>query len=154
MNTARQSACNANVLGDGEMVEQVRALEQDADATRPNCRPRFLTTARKRFAVDAHHSSIGFIETREAGKQRRFARAGRPGHRDELAAVDRERHAPQRQRFVVTGVVEAIEVASIEGRGHADHENELVTFFHGSTLSEPFGAESVSVIEVPLRQNS
>src|SRR5207302_896360 len=31
MNTARQSACNANVLGDGEMVEQVRALEQDAD---------------------------------------------------------------------------------------------------------------------------
>jgi len=45
-------------------------------------------------------------------------------------------------------VVEAVEIARLERGGHADHENDLVIVLHASTLSEPWGAETVMVATV------
>ena len=97
------------------MADQVALLEQHPDAAAPAGAARsLLGAARQPLAVDAHHAAVGLVEAGQAGQQRRLARAGRPGDRDDLAALDGERHALQRERLVVAGVEEPVQAARLE----------------------------------------
>ncbi len=154
VNVAHEAAGHSHVLADREVVEEVAGLEQHADRASPQPGSHFLASARKSNTVDTDRPAIGFVETGEARKQGRLPGPGRSGHGNELARVDGNRDAPKGQSLVVTGVVEAVEIRRFERDGHIVHVNESVTRFHGSTLSEPVGAERVTVTAVPFRQNS
>ena len=51
--------------------------------------------------------------------------------------LDGQRHALQRERLVVAGVEEAVQAVRLQHRAHRVNRSELVTFRHGSTLSDP-----------------
>ena len=99
-----------------------------------------------RSPATCDRAAVGLVEAGQAGQQRRLARARRAGHGDDLAAARRvERDALQRERLVVAGVEEAVQAARPRATAViADHRTESVTIRHGSTLSAPFGPDSVS----------
>ena len=68
-------------------------------------------------------------------------------------ALGRDRDAAQRERLLVSRVVEAVEVARVEDAHHRQR-NDVVTVRQGSTLSEPCGACSVTTASRPAFQNS
>ena len=112
--------------------------------------PLLLRAPRQPLAVDAHHAAVRLVEAGQTGQQRRLAGPGGPGDGDHLALLDGERDALQGERLVVAGVEEPVQALCLEQRGHRDHVTESVTIFHGSTLSAPFGPESVRITSLPL----
>jgi len=75
------------------VVDQVAVLEEHAYMTRPKRRALVFAAARQRRSIDAHHAAVGLVETGKACEQRGLSRSGRPGHRDQLTAIDGQRHA-------------------------------------------------------------
>ena len=135
------------------MFDEIARLQEDADPPRPEARADRLGPAGDPLARDGDGSAVGLIETREASQEGRLSAPGRPDDRCQLAAVDAERHATQRERLVVSGVEEAVEAASLQDRlAHADrfhlrlaqaHFRLWVIVLHGSTLSAPTGDRRV-----------
>src|SRR6266542_266604 len=135
------------------MLQEVPALQQDADAASSDLRALGLGPSRDAFTRDSNRAAVGFVQAREAREERRLPTPARTDDRHHLAAVKRERHPTQRERLLVACVEEAVEVARIErrwslGRAHF-HLRLCVTIRHGSTLSAPTGERSSSTISDP-----
>src|SRR3954454_13403757 len=134
------------------MVDQVGVLVEQADRPGAYPRPLHLRTAGEALTGDPHLPAVGLVEPGEAVQQRRLARTRGPGDGHQLAALDVQRDATQRERLVVTGVVEAVEPVGLQD--HTVHRSESVTARQGSTLSAPFGPLSVRIAYFPPRVNT
>ena len=137
-----------NVGLDVEMAEQVRALEEHADRTGPYAGTHRLGATR--------HALV-----RRPRRRRRRARRDRRCRRAASTSPNRTarrlrparpgsalRDTPRSASFLVAHVVEAVQVAGVENRRHRQR-NDVVIVRHGSTLSDPCGACSVSTARCP-----
>ena len=111
---AAELLCEQDIALDAEVAEQVAALEEHPDRTSADRRAHRLGSPRHALAGDVDDAAVGLVEPREARQQRRLPRAGRPDDGDDLAGLGRQRHAAQRERLLVTRVVEAVELAGLE----------------------------------------
>ncbi len=154
-----------DVVPHAEVIEQVARLLQDPDPPRAQRGPLRLRASRDARSHHRDVPAVGFIEPRQAGEQRGLAASRGPDHRDDLTRGDRDRDASQGEGFVITGVVEAIEVARFQdrvgrtvGRESYRHRQAVlrlsVTILQGSTLSAPTGDNKVKVVRVPARNSS
>src|SRR6266446_4020586 len=137
------------VVPHGEVLQQVRALEQRADVTGAQRRALALGAVADPGLPNVDAAAVGLVQAGQAGQQRRLARAGRPGHGDYLARRHDEGDAAQGQGLLVTDPVETVELAGPQ-HGHRSHRNELVTVRHGSTLSAPAGPPRSTTASVPF----
>src|SRR5262245_49042657 len=135
------------------MLLEVGRLHQDADTPSSNPRAFGLGPSRDAFAVDLNGAPVGLVQPREAREERRLPAPARTDDRHDLAAFERKRHAAQRERLLVAGVEEPVEVVRLERlrlreRRHP-HVKLRVTMRHGSTLSEPTGERRSITASVP-----
>jgi hypothetical protein len=95
-----------DVLDGRERRQQVEELKDEADPPPTQASQLGLAQLVDAFAVEVHLSGGGAIEAREQVEQGRLPTAARPHDRDELATLDREVDAAQRQHLrAATGVV-------------------------------------------------
>src|SRR3954452_11233653 len=131
------------------MADEVGLLVEQADVAAAQPRPVLLRSPREALAGDLHGAAVRLVQPGQAGQQRRLPRPRRTGDRHQLARREAQRHTAKRERLVVSRVVEAVQAEGREGLGHPDHRTESETIRHGSTLSAPFGPDSLSTSRWP-----
>ena len=104
-----------------------------------------LAAARQPLAGDAHVPPSGSSRPARQASSVDLPEPDGPVTATSSPALDGERDALQRQRLVVARVEEAVQAARRQRGAHGDHRSESVTIRHGSTLSAPFGPDSVSI---------
>src|SRR5947207_7151407 len=95
-----------DILINGEVVDQIEGLKDEADAAASDPRPLRRGERGHRAAVEKVLTAGGRVEEAEDGEQGRFAAAGRTLDRDELAALNFEIDLLQGVRLHVVGVVD------------------------------------------------
>ena len=94
-----------HVLRHAHALDQVKALEHEADGAVADAR-QFVARQRQRVdAVEKVASAGGLVEAAEYVHQRRFAGTGLAHHRQEVAARHGQVHAEQHLRFDAARVV-------------------------------------------------
>ncbi len=87
---AGQQRGEFDVVGDGEVGDQVEELEDDADVVPAQLRPAGLAVGVDLAAVDPEGAAVGAVEAAEEVQEGGLAGSGGAGDRDELAACDRQ----------------------------------------------------------------
>ena len=100
-------------------------------------------------------SPVRLVDSRQAGQQGGLAAAGGADDGHHLPGLDIEGDAPERERLVVSDVVEAVQLIGLEesllnrsSRGYF-HVKLSRMVRHGSTTSELTGAASERTASVP-----
>src|SRR5207344_158202 len=113
-----------------------------------------LGSSRDAHPRDPNRSAVRLVQPCTAGEERGLPTPARAQDRHQLAWLDRERHPPQRERLLVAGMEEPVEVACLERRlsrrRRHPHVKLCVTMRHGSTLSAPTGERRPITSSVPL----
>ncbi len=100
-----------DVVGDGEVGDQVEELEDDADAAAPENRPAGLAVLVDPLTAQPQLPAVGPLEAADQVQQRGLAGSRRPGDRDELARVDGQvhpAHGVDRRAFAVVRLGQAL----------------------------------------------
>src|SRR5206468_11424950 len=84
-----------DVLDDRELRDEARRTDEEADAAAAQAVARLLAQAVDAAPLEPVAAGLGAHQTAEDVEQQRLAGAGRPEHRDVLAAGDRERDGPE-----------------------------------------------------------
>src|SRR5690606_19411203 len=95
-----------DVLVDVELVEQVEALEDEADVAFAQLGEAVLREARDLAIGEPVAPARRRIDQADDVEQRRFAASGRPHDRDELALLDRQIDARERRGFELLRPIE------------------------------------------------
>lgn len=94
--------------------QQVEVLEDEAELAVADVREFRTRTARDLDAVQQVAAARGRVEAAEDVQHRRLAAAGGAHDRDELARVDRERHAVQRRDRLLAERVDLAEIPDFD----------------------------------------
>jgi hypothetical protein len=98
----RELGREEDVVGDGEVVEQVEELEHHADPLTAVPRQRVLTEPVDPQAVHGHGAGGRLVEAGDEVEQRGLPAAGGPGDGEGLAFLDGERQRTERR---IAGIV-------------------------------------------------
>ena len=134
---------------DGEVADEVRLLVENADPAGAQPRALLLGPARERAPSIRTMPPSGSSSPARHASSVDLPEPGRAGDGHHLAGLDRERDTLERERLVVSRMVEAEESVGDERGGHHVHVTESLIVRHGSTLSAPFGPDSVSTTSLP-----
>ena len=106
-----------DVLGDGEVVEQVIALKDHADVAAGEVGAALAGEGLDGGAVEGELAGPGVVEHGKDVEEGGFSCAGRAGDGDELAGQDVEVDAAEQPGFGVAGLDGAIEILEVEHVG-------------------------------------
>src|SRR6476660_4900650 len=134
------------------MIEQIAALQENADVACPQSCLRHLGSSRDPLAHDLDGAAIGIIQSGETGQQRGLATAGGSFQNAELAGGERESDPTESDDLLGANVIEAIDLGRLENLAHDFQWNELDIIRHWSTLSAPAGAARSRVTSLPFRK--
>src|SRR5665213_2596658 len=84
-----------DILGNIEIVDQVEALEDEADVPAAQAREFLLTQFRDLLAKERIAAAVGIVEQAEDVEQRRLAASRRAHDREEFPATHHERYLRQ-----------------------------------------------------------
>src|SRR5690349_12025324 len=117
---------DVEVLGDGEVVEEVVLLEDEADVAAAERGAVLEAHAVHRVAAEVELAVPLVVEEAHDGEQRRLAGAGGPHDGHELARLDVERDAAEHPALAGADVVRLLDVAHRdEGGARGDLEGSL-----------------------------
>src|SRR5690606_21725718 len=105
-----------DVLVDRQLVDQVEALEDEAERAPPEVGPAALVVARDVGAVEDEPPAAGLVEQAEDVEQRGLAAAARPHDGDELAGPGLERDVVERGRLHLVGGIDLTEAFGLDER--------------------------------------
>src|SRR5260370_31748959 len=106
------------VLEDGEIVDQVVALKDEADIRFVQLVAFFNVEFVDRLIKEIVFTVPGAIEHADDAKQSGFPRAGRSHEGDEFAGLNIQGDAPQDEKFAAAGLEDLLEISQLNQRFH------------------------------------
>ncbi len=88
--STREPRWHQYVLSPGELLDQLKLLEHEADVAQPDPRERAAAAACKPLTADRDAAAVGRVETAEHVQQRRLTRTGAADYRHHLVGFDRQ----------------------------------------------------------------
>ena len=149
---ARVEQRQRDVLARARALEQIEALEHEADPAAAHLRERRLVLARDVDAFEEVGAARRAVEAAEHVHERRFARARRAHDRDELAALDGEIDAAQRAHVELAHAIGLLEPADFDHRLAHRRSSELRRASAAAALPRVALARAVDDDRIALRE--
>ncbi len=120
----RDEERKSHILGHAQQWDEIEELEHEAGLVAPGQRPVLLVQRRDADAVDDDLAGCRQVQATEQLEHGRLARAGGAHDGDELALLDRERHASQRIDLALAQRIALDEVLRLEDDRHVGESTD------------------------------